>query len=175
MRCDMNFCMQWKTFINSWILQWLSPVVLSSSLHFQEFASNVFIFFLPLLTQISSENPAFPFLLHVFASLLSPQWSLFHPSFQNPKHGSWIRAVVTTTTCPVPSSTHARSSSCPILRIRAFGCGICPRGPESKPSVGTTIASGCWGLTQTSTCLLLVGGDAGLHMYTFYKDKGSLI
>lgn len=75
--------------------------------------------------------------------------------------------------CPAPSSTRVRSSSCPTLRTRASGCGICPKGLECRPSAGTTIASGCLGLTQTSTCLLLVGGECRLCLYEFNKVKGS--
>lgn len=109
-----------------------------------------------------------------FHPLLSLLWSP-PPTVQNPRHGSWIRVAVTTTTCPVPSSTRARSSSCPTLRTRASGCGICPKGPECRPSAGTMIASGCWGLTQTSTCLLLVGGDTGLHLYTFKCKESNIL
>lgn len=95
------------------------------------------------------------------------------PSVQNPKHGNWIHAAATTTMCPVPSSTRVRSSSCPTLRTRASGCGICPKGLECRPSAVTTIGSGCLGLTQTSTCLPLVGGECCLCLYEFNKVKGS--
>lgn len=101
-----------------------------------------------------------------------PLWSP-SPWLQNPKHGNWIHAAATTTMCPAPSSTRVRSSSCPTLRTRASGCGICPKGLECRPSAGTTIASGCLGLTQTSTCLLLVGGECRLCLYEFNKVKGS--
>lgn len=81
---------------------------------------------------------------------------------QSPRHGSSIHAVGTTTTCLVPSSTHARSSFCPTLRTRASGCGTCPKGPEYRPSAVITTASGCWVPTQTSTCLLQVSADSDL-------------
>lgn len=77
-------------------------------------------------------------------------------TLQNPRLGSWTHAAATTTMCPAPSSTRGRSSSCPTLRTRASGCGTCRREPVCRPFAGTMIASGCWGLTQTSTCLLLV-------------------
>lgn len=76
--------------------------------------------------------------------------------FQNPKLGSSTHAVATTTMCPVLFSIHDKSSSFPIPRIRASGCGICPKGPGCRPFDGTMIASGFSGLTQISTCLLLV-------------------
>lgn len=77
-------------------------------------------------------------------------------TLQNPKLGSWTHAAATTTMCPAPSSTHGRSSSCPTLRTRASGFGICQKELVCRPFAGTMIASGCWGLIQTSTCLLLV-------------------
>lgn len=76
--------------------------------------------------------------------------------FQNPKLGSSTHVVATTTMCPVLFSIHDKSSSFPIPRIRASGCGICPKGPGCRPFDGTMIASGFSGLTQISTCLLLV-------------------
>ena len=45
-----------------------------------------------------------------------------------PRPGRWIRAGVTTTTSPAPSSTHARNSSWATRRTRASASGTCPRG-----------------------------------------------
>lgn len=89
--------------------------------------------------------------------------------FQNPKLGSSTHAVATTTMCPVLFSIHDKSSSFPIPRIRASGCGICPKGPGCRPFDGTMIASGFSGLTQISTCLLLV--DFYTRFTSFAKSE----
>lgn len=88
--------------------------------------------------------------------------------FQNPKLGNLTRVAATTTMCPVLSSIHAKSLSSPILRIRASGCGTCPKGPGFRPFDGTMIASGFSEPTQISTSLLLVGFYTrfmSLHIY----------
>lgn len=112
----------------------------------------------------------FTHLVYLFSLFMKSRFFDHHhicsASVQSPKPGSLIHAAVTTTMCPAPSSTHARSSFCPTLRTRASVCGTCPRGQGCRPSDVTMIASGCWELILTSICLQPVSNGTGL--YTFY-------